>query len=635
MVATPTQSRILKFALFEVDLEAGELRKSGMRQKLAGQPFEVLKLLLERPQEIVTREELQQRIWPKDTFVDYDLALRKAITRLREALGDSAESPRFIETIPRRGYRFIAAVNGNGSAALSATEPPSKVETETEPRASRRIMRIGIVLGFGAAVLLGAVLALTPAKFRQRFSDKSTVPPIRSIAVLPLQNLSADPAQEYFSDGMTDALITDLAQISSLKVISRTSSMQYKQTKKSLPEIAHELNVDGIVEGTVQRSGDRVRITAQLIYGPSDKHVWAHSYEKDLRDVFALERDVTEEISRQVQSRLTTPEHGPRAQPRPVAPKVLEAYLQGNYHLSRYGERDQERKKAAEYFQQAIDADPNFAPAYNGLAWAHQDLPQGSSEDVAIARRAAERAIELDPNYSDARATLGFIKWQPDLDWRGAEEELNRAIALNPNNADAHSSFGLLLIAMGRVDEGLQECGIAEQLDPVSDNSSICLYLTRDYDGSIERVRMILQRDPDNGFFHFFLFQNYSKKGMYKEAIQELEKAAGLYGFPETAARIQRAFAVSGYQGAIRQWVKEMEHLQATNQAFVPGNLAAAYTILGDKDRAFYWLEQAYEHREMVGADGGVFFLKSDPMLDPLRSDPRFKDLLRRVGLPP
>src|SRR6202171_995493 len=310
------QSRILKFALFEVDLEAGELRKSGMRQKLAGQPFEVLRLLLERPQEIVTREQLQQRIWPKDTFVDYDLALRKAITRLREVLGDSAESPRFIETIPRRGYRFIAAVNGNGSAALSATEPPSKVETETEPRASRRIMRIGIVLGIGAAVLLGAVLALMPVKFRQRFSDKSTVPAIRSIAVLPLQNLSADPAQEYFSDGMTDALITDLAQISSLKVISRTSSMQYKQTKKSLPEIARDLNVDGIVEGTVQRSGDRVRITAQLIYGPSDKHVWASSYERDLRDVLAIERDLTWTTAREVRARIATPNQSAVAQAR-------------------------------------------------------------------------------------------------------------------------------------------------------------------------------------------------------------------------------------------------------------------------------------------------------------------------------
>src|ERR1700676_2236536 len=632
MVATPTQSRILKFALFEVDLEAGELRKSGMRQKLAGQPFEVLRLLLERPQEIVTREELQQRIWPKDTFVDYDLALRKAITRLREVLGDSAESPHFIETIPRRGYRFIAAVNGNGSAALSATEPPSKVETETEPRASRRIMRIGIVLGFGAAVLLGAVLALTPARFRQRFSDKSTVPPIRSIAVLPLQNLSADPAQEYFSDGMTDALITDLAQIGSLKVISRTSSMQYKQTKKSLPEIARELNVDGIVEGTVQRAGDRVRITAQLIHGPSDKHLWANSYERDTRDIFALERDITQEIAHQVQSRLTAPQQAPLPQPRPVDPKVLDAYVQGNYHLNGRGRGagDEEPRKARAYFQQAIDADPNFAPAYIGLAAAHNVLSQGSSDDLPLMRIAAEKAVALEPTSSDAWSELAETKWA-DWDWYGAEEVYRRALALNPNNATAHDVLGSTLDVMGRLDEGWKESEIAQELDPNQDHLADPLYQRGQFNRSIEIRQRIALRDPENGYNHYALAMNYAQKGMYKEFAEQLGTSATLVGIPDAASRFKRAYDKSGSQGVLRQWAKELERLAATKQLYFPGALAQAYAALGDKDRAFHWLEEYRQHHDLALADPTIYF-KTDPWFAPLRSDPRFSAFLRRVG---
>ena len=630
----PSQETIC-FGGFEVDLRNGEVRKYGFKIRLQDQPFHVLQILLEHPGELVTREELQRQIWPVGTFVDFEKGLNNAIKRLRDALGDSAEQPRFIETHSRRGYRFVGSVtatNGAGRAEEKASIGGAVVPPRSRPLYRRFAIGVVLFLAF-VATLVG----LDIGGLRQRLLIKANPPVIHSLAVLPLANLSNDPNQEYFSDGMTDALITDLAQSGSLKVISRTSTMQYKQTKKSLPEIARELNVDGIIEGTVQRSGDRVRITAQLIHGPSDKHLWANNYERDMRDMFALERNVTEDIARQVRARLAAPSQVPLAQPRPVDPRVLDAYLQGNYHLSRYGRGsgEVEKRKAAQYFQQAIDADANFAPAYVGLAGAHFDLPVGSSEDLAIRKRSLERAVELDPSYSDARAYLGFLKWQPYLDWQGAEEEFKRAIALNPNNADAYDSFGLLLIAMGRADEGLQACLIAQQLDPNSDKSSIGLYLTRDYDRSIAMLRITLQRDPDDGFFHHLLFQNYNKKGMYKEAIPELVKAVNLYGHPEIAARIRHAFAVSGYQGAIRQWAKELEYLQATNQAFLPGNLAATYTMLGDKDRAFYWLEQAYEHREMVSVDGGVFFLKAEPLYDPLRSDPRFKDLVRRVGLPP
>ena len=570
--------------------------------------------------------------------MDFDQGLNNAVKRLRETLGDDAEKPRLIETLSKRGYRFIGAVHSGATdeAAKEAT-PPAAFPKTRAPKTRRKEFVWFLGLGVPAVATLALALSLNTGGMRDRLVGKSTAPRIQSLAVLPLQNLSADPAQEYFSDGMTDALITDLAQIGSVKVISRTSSMQYKQTKKSLPEIARELNVDGIVEGTVQRSGDHVRITAQLIHGPSDKHLWANSYERDMRDVFALERDVTEDIVRQVQAQLATPVQRPLPQPRPVDPKVLEAYLQGNYHLRRYGagSGQEEQKKAAEFFQQAIDVDPNFAPAYVGLAAAHKELLVGSSEDVAIRKKSLEKAIEVDPNNSDAHSWLGWLKWQPFLDWKGAEAEFRQAIALNPNNVAAHHLLCLLLVTLGGVNEGLREGEIAQRLDPNHSHMSLALYLAHDYDRSIAMIRMMLERDPNNGALHVYLWGNYRQKAMQKEAVEELAQGYSLFGLTRAADNIQRAYAVAGYRGAIRQWAKELEHLQATHQAFLPGNLAAAYAILGDRDRAFYWLDQAYEHREMVSADGGIYFLPADPPYDSLRSDPRYKDLLRRIGLPP
>src|SRR5712692_5335352 len=323
--------RRIQFGVFELDLAAGELRKHGIKIKLQEQPLQILQQLLEHPGEVVNREELQKRIWPADTFVDFDHGLYSAVQRLREALGDPAETPRYVETLPRRGYRFIAPVNnGNrGEAKLETASVEALASVVLERPAPRRSLRIPMLVTTGVSlVALLFALAFRGGSLRERLLGKSAVPPIRSIAVLPLQNLSNDPNQEYFADGMTDALITDLAQIGSLKVISRTSTMRYKKSDKTLPEIARELNVDGIVEGTVQRSGDRVRITAQLIYGPLDKHLWANSYERDLSDVFALERDVTVEIAGQVQAHLTTQNVLPLQQPRQVNLKALEDYLQ-------------------------------------------------------------------------------------------------------------------------------------------------------------------------------------------------------------------------------------------------------------------------------------------------------------------
>jgi TolB-like protein/DNA-binding winged helix-turn-helix (wHTH) protein/tetratricopeptide (TPR) repeat protein len=632
MEQAPSKFRVLRFGVFEVDLDRGELRKSGMLLKLVGQPFQVLQLLLERPHEVVARDELRRRLWPDDTFVDYDLALKRIINRLREVLGDSAENPRFIETIPRRGYRFIAAVNENGVATPSLEDRPEAGKT-VEARWSRSSLRIITALSLGVAALLLAVFG--PRDLWQRLLGKNTVPQIRSLAVLPLQNLSPDPAQEYFSDGMTDALITDLAQISSVKVISRTSSMQYRQTKKSLPEIASELNVDGIIEGTVQRSGDRVRITAQLIHGPSDKHLWANSYERDTRDIFALERDLTEEIARQIQARLTAPKQAPLPQPRAVDPKVLEAYVQGNYHLHGrgHGGGDEEQRKAQAYFQEAIDADPNFAPAYIGLADAHDVLSEPSSDDSVLMRRAAEKAVALAPTSSDAWTALGGAKGE-DWDWKGAEQDFRRALALNPNNAQAHDYLGGLLDIMGHLDEGWKESQLAQELDPNQDHLADALYQRGRYDPAIEIRQRISLRDPGDGYNHYALAMNYAQKGMYKQFAEQLETAFTLYGLPENASRLKRAYAKSGSQGALQQWAKDLEHLGATKQLYFPGVLAQLYATLGEKDRAFYWLEEYRQHHDLATADPTIYF-KTDPWFAPIRSDPRFSDFLRRVGLPP
>lgn len=624
---------VVRFSAFEVDLRGGKVRKHGHRIRLQDQPFHVLQILLEHPGELVTREELQRQIWPADTFVDFEKGLNNAIKRLRDALGDSAQQPRFIETHARHGYRFIGAMNGTNGDSFASVASDAVVT----PAISRFRYRALAFAALGLLLAGGSVLGLDIGRLRSRLLLKLYRPDIHSLAVLPLQNLSGDPAQEYFADGMTDALITDLAQIASLRVISRTSTMRYKKTDKSLPDIARELNVDGIIEGTVQRSGDRVRITAQLIHAPSDKHLWASSYERDLRDVFALERSVTEDIARQVQARLTTTNQTAVARPRPVNPKALEAYLQGNYHLNRYGRGagDEEKRKAAEYFQQAIDADPNFAPAYNGLANAHFELVWPSSQDAEIVRTAAKRAAELDPTFSDARVTLGTLMLR-SWDFRAAEDELRRAVALNPNNANAHDGLSGFLYAMGRFDEGWREVQIAQELDPNRDHLMNVLDYQREYDRVIAGLLVMLKSDPDNGFFHHNLFRSYAGKGMYKEAVEELEKAVSLYGFPETAARIHHGFAISGYHGAMQQYAEEIEHLTATKQGWIPVNLAEVYAALGDRDRAFYWLEEAYRHRDMGAAGGGVPLeeINVDPMMDPLRSDARFKDLARRVGLP-
>ena len=469
----------------------------------------------------------------------------------------------------------------------------------------------------------------------ERFLKGNSDPQIRSLAVLPLVNLSGDPAQEYFSDGMTDSLITNLAQIATAKVISRTSIMRFKKTDKTVPEIAKELNVDRIIEGTVQRSGDQVQINMQMIHGPTDRHVWAQSYKGNVSDLFAMERDVTEDIARQVQSRLSAPRQRSLTQRKPVDRKALELYLKGNSYLIE-GERsmsDDEKRQAAEYFQQAIDIEPSFVPAYIGLANAHDNRRIGSSEDLALIRQAAEKVLALDPNSSDARCILANLKWS-NFEWAAAEEESRRAVEANPNNANAHDQLGMVLAGIGRLDDALRELEIAQTLDPTGDHLPLGLEIRGEYDQARAIILQRAKNSPQDGVIHYGLYRNYLASGKPKESIEEMEKALVLWGMSDVAANMRQGYAASGYTGALRQLAKVLEQLQASHAAFVPENLAVIYAAVGEKDKAFYWLDQAYEHREKVSHDFGLTILKVDPLLAPLHSDPRFAQLLRRIGLP-
>jgi len=605
--------------------------RNGTTSRLTPKAMEVLVCLAEHAGEPVSKEKLIEEVWPQ-TFVGDD-ALKGLVAEIRRVLEDDAKQPRIIETIAKRGYRLIAPIEWiDGKAGASAERVQPETVRGSLPKHKFQMAGWAVLAGALLLLLLGA---LNVARVRSWLRPKDSAQ-IRSIAVLPLRNLSADPNQEYLCDGLTDGLITDLAQIGSLKVISHTSTMQYKDTKKLLPDIARELNVDGIIEGTVQRSGDRVRITAQLIHGPSDRHIWANTYEKDMGEVFALERDVTEDVTRHVQSRLNTPQ-GLSTQPKPVDVKALEPYLQGQYHLERYGEGggDEERRQAAAWFQQAIDHDPSMASAYVGLARAHWDLLWPSREDAEIVGRVTQKAVELDPSSADALVSSGNVKLGRDWDLHGAEEDFRRAIAASPNNALAHGALSGLLFNLGRKDEALREAQIAQELDPTSNNLRDAMYKLGDVDRAIALAEANLQANPGDGYIHHGLFRYYATKGMYKEAAQHAEKVFALFGEPEGAARVHKASVTSGPRAGIRQFAIEGENLVTTKRGYFPVNLALAYIILGDRDRAFYWLEEAYRHHDIqwVCTDIPLTDLKSDPILVRLRSDSRYNDLVRRVGL--
>jgi len=586
----------------------------------------VLVCLASRPGEIFSKESILKAVW-QDTFVSEGV-LTRSISELRRVFQDDARESRIIETIPKRGYRLVAEVSRSTGPASHSVPQPSASPRKT----GRRSLSLALLVAAAALILASLSLAL----LRERRFQSTPAVKLESLAVLPLQNLSGDPADEYFADAMTEALTTDLAQNSSLKVISRTSSMQYKQTKKSLPEIARELHVDGVIEGSVQRSGGQVRITAQLIQSDTDRHLWAKSYARDMRDLLTLETEVSDDIAHSVSAQLKTAEGTTRVEAHPIDPRALEAYLQADYHLDRFGKRfrDEEKRMATRYLEQAIAADPGFVPAYVKLVRAHSVMFPDNS-DLPAQIQAAEKAVALDPNSSDAHVVLGDVRWARGR-WSEALEQFRMAVELNPSSAVAHDSLGNILDIVGPDQEALQEHKIAQQLDPRGDHLSWALYLRRDYDRAIEILLRFRESEPDNADYHWRLAQNYLQKKMYKQWVTEVSATMTLYGYPGIASRMQSAIDASGSRAALQQWAKELEQLIASRQLYLPGVLAQAYAIQGQNDRAFACLERAFTNRDRTFNDPYLWGrMTIDPGFASLRSDPRYADLLRRLGLPP
>ncbi|MDN3277637.1 tetratricopeptide repeat protein [Frankia sp. RB7] len=619
-------ARRTKFGAFEADPRSGELVKNGRRVRLQEQPFQLLSALLERPGELVTREELRTLLWPQ-TVVDYDHGLNKAVSKIREALGDSAESPRFVETVARRGYRFLADVTVviDGSATREPDPSPPPPAPEARPVMGRRH---GVFAAIGLVVLLAAALLAWLSPWHQGAQT------IHSLAVLPLVDTSEDPSQDFFADGMTGELITELGRVDALRVISRTSAMTYKGAHKSLATIARELDVDAVIEGSVMRSGGRVRITAQLIHASDDSRVWADSYEGDVRDALTLQVRVARAVAGQVRATLN---HGERAafdKPRSIDPLAYENYLKGRYFLNK---RTGDGLRAAiRYFRQAIEIDRNYAEAHSGLADAYAlagDWEYGvlsTTEAFSKATAAASRALELDGTLGEAHTSLAFALDLYGWDWDVAASEYEAAIRLNPSYATAHHWYAWHLMLTGKTSEALQQFSQAQSLDPLSliigADIADALCINHDFDAAVAQSRKTLELDPRFAVGHYELGQALVQLGSFDEAIAEFRKAIEISGHSSVFdSNLAYAYAVSGRKDDALMIAADMAahgDLYPSAQA----NIALIYAGLGDRGAALDWLDKAYNARFNPS-------ILLRPAFDPLRSDARFRELMHRIGL--
>src|SRR5882724_7882745 len=634
-------SRTIRFENFEFDFRSSELCEHGRKVKVQGQPVQILAMLLEQPGELVTRDELKNKLWPGDTFVDFEHSLNAAVKRLRQALHDSAENPRFIETLARRGYRFIAEVAVVEGPRVNIREPAADnvltADDREQPEVAEKtavVNRLARPLAWKLSALALLVISTIVAVWMIR--SRSVPPPaIRSLAVLPLENLSSDPSQEYFADGMTDQLITDLGQISALRVISRTSVMQYKGVRRPLPQIARELNVDAIVEGSVERVGDRVRISAQLIHAPTDRHVWSRSYEREMQNVLAMQDEVAQAIVAEIRTNVNPRKQAPQASTRDIDPQAYELYLKGRYFWNK--RTDEGLRKALEYFQSAVSKDPRDPRGHAGIADSYLMLAEYGTfparDAVPKAKAAALKALELDDSLAEAHASLAALKEDYDWDWPGAEKEFKRALELNPSYATFHQWYAEFLAEMGRFNEAVDEITRARELDPLSliVNTVVgeIFYESRQNDQAIQQLRRTLELDPNFAEAHRLLGETYLQLSKHDEAIAELQTALALSGGSvQNEAFLGQAYGLAGRKSEARAVLNRLKARSA--QAYVsPADLSLVYAGLGENNQALRLLEKACKRRlpSMVN-------LKVDPSLDNLRSDPRFQDLLHQVGFP-
>jgi TolB-like protein/DNA-binding winged helix-turn-helix (wHTH) protein/Flp pilus assembly protein TadD len=628
---------------YELDLRPRRLRRGSHVLKLERIPLEILVLLVEHKDEIVARDEIVSRVWGQGVFLDTDNSIRGAIRKLRQALKDDAECPRFIQTVTGQGYRFIAPAAPVEEENRAETPSPGlRSLGEQQDRTAAKLPATETGQGqrnwlahrwrlFGAVSLLVLVAAAAYTLARSN-SAHAKAPKITSLAVLPLKNLSGDPAQEYFADGMTEEVIGRLSMIRGLRVISRTSAMQFKDTRLSTPEIARKLGVDALVEGSVMREGNRIRVHAQLIRASTDEHFWSESYDRELGDALTLESEVAQSIAQSVKVTVSGEERARLVAARPVLPEAYESYLQGMFAK---GNSRAEAEKRIAWFDEAIRKDPAFAQAYVGLASAYAALgtvfvgaPPNETRPKVI--NAARKALELDPDLADAHVLLADM-YMRQWKWAEAEAEYRRALDLNPNDAAAHDRFSDWLLCHGRVDEALAWARRARDLDPLGTSGHTIawtLFNAHRYDEAIREFRDVLAVRPDDRFPLWPLGWALICNHQAEEAIPELEKAVSVTdSSPGVISALIWAYAHAGRRPDALRLLGELKKRQQTG--YVPaGAFVNAYLGLGDKDEAFVWFERAYEEQSNI-----LIYIKVFPLFDPLRGDPRFQNLVRRVGL--